>query len=296
MDTNTLTALSEQMAAPSTRRALGRSGPRPTAADQRRRLRQDIVLTNARALGRDDGIKVTSADGRTPTASLRDGIRRPDWRPSVEGLEPDSRTVAESPRASGTSRCRRALVEQRADRERRHRRRYRRTAADRTRARDRADHPGHGPDARRVRWRRRDRRGGPSHGHRHGRADPRPGSRYSSGDRVEERRARARARPAQNRLPGHLRSGRAPARAAARRRADAIARCWSSTSPRRASRRGRSPPRRPHPRLRQQPVGSTDDLLALLNDRVGRDVALRVLRGGAATDLTVTIGIGRASN
>ena len=40
-----------------------------------------------------------------------------------------------------------------------------------------------------------------------------------------------------------------------------------------------------------QPVRSTDDLLALLTtERVGRDVALRVLRGGAATDLTVTIG------
>ncbi len=41
----------------------------------------------------------------------------------------------------------------------------------------------------------------------------------------------------------------------------------------------------------QQPIGSTDDLLALLTtDRVGRQVAVRVLRGGAVTDLTVTIG------
>ena len=41
----------------------------------------------------------------------------------------------------------------------------------------------------------------------------------------------------------------------------------------------------------QQPIGSTDDLLALLNgDRVGRQVPVRVLRGGAVTDLTVTIG------
>ena len=40
-----------------------------------------------------------------------------------------------------------------------------------------------------------------------------------------------------------------------------------------------------------QPVRSTDDLLALLTtERVGRDVALRVLRGGTATELTVTIG------
>jgi S1-C subfamily serine protease len=43
--------------------------------------------------------------------------------------------------------------------------------------------------------------------------------------------------------------------------------------------------------LDQQPVGSTDDLLALLTtDRVGRGVPVRVLRGGGITDLTVTIG------
>jgi S1-C subfamily serine protease len=41
----------------------------------------------------------------------------------------------------------------------------------------------------------------------------------------------------------------------------------------------------------QQPVGSTDDLLGLLtSDRVGRGVPVRVLRGGGVTDLTVTIG------
>ena len=41
----------------------------------------------------------------------------------------------------------------------------------------------------------------------------------------------------------------------------------------------------------QLPIGSTDDLLALLTtDRVGRQVAVRVLRGGAITDLAVTIG------
>ena len=43
--------------------------------------------------------------------------------------------------------------------------------------------------------------------------------------------------------------------------------------------------------LDQQAIGSVDDLLALLNtDRVGRSVPLRVLRGGAATDLSVTVG------
>jgi S1-C subfamily serine protease len=43
--------------------------------------------------------------------------------------------------------------------------------------------------------------------------------------------------------------------------------------------------------LDQQAIASVDDLLALLNtDRVGRSVPLRVLRGAAATDLSVTIG------
>jgi len=43
--------------------------------------------------------------------------------------------------------------------------------------------------------------------------------------------------------------------------------------------------------LDQQPIASVDDLLALLNtERVGRSVPLRVLRGAAATDLSVTIG------
>ena len=43
--------------------------------------------------------------------------------------------------------------------------------------------------------------------------------------------------------------------------------------------------------LDQQAIASVDDLLALLNtERVGRSVPLRVLRGAAATDLSVTIG------
>jgi S1-C subfamily serine protease len=40
-----------------------------------------------------------------------------------------------------------------------------------------------------------------------------------------------------------------------------------------------------------QPVESPEDLLDLLTgDRVGRAVALRLLRGGTATDATVTVG------
>jgi S1-C subfamily serine protease len=40
-----------------------------------------------------------------------------------------------------------------------------------------------------------------------------------------------------------------------------------------------------------QPVESPEDLLALLQgDRVGRDVPLRLLRGGTATTLTVRVG------
>ena len=43
--------------------------------------------------------------------------------------------------------------------------------------------------------------------------------------------------------------------------------------------------------LDQQAIASVDDLLALLNtERVGRSVPLRVLRGAAATDLSVTVG------
>jgi S1-C subfamily serine protease len=46
----------------------------------------------------------------------------------------------------------------------------------------------------------------------------------------------------------------------------------------------------------QHPIGSTDDLLALLTtDRVGRQVPVRVLRGGVVTDLTVTVGERKAS-
>ena len=42
--------------------------------------------------------------------------------------------------------------------------------------------------------------------------------------------------------------------------------------------------------LDNQPVGSADDLLSLLtSDRVGRAVPLRVLRGGALSEITVTI-------
>ena len=48
--------------------------------------------------------------------------------------------------------------------------------------------------------------------------------------------------------------------------------------------------------LDDQPVRSIDDLLALLaGDRVGRTVPLRVLRGGAALDVTVTVAERRAS-
>jgi S1-C subfamily serine protease len=43
--------------------------------------------------------------------------------------------------------------------------------------------------------------------------------------------------------------------------------------------------------LDQQAVGSTDDLIALLNsDRVGKTLPLRVLRAGAVRDVSVTVG------
>jgi S1-C subfamily serine protease len=71
MDTNTVTALSEQLAtsidavAPSVVQVHGRRRPVSGVA-----YASDIVLTSIRALGREDGVKVTTGDGRTSTADL----------------------------------------------------------------------------------------------------------------------------------------------------------------------------------------------------------------------------------
>ena len=103
METNTLTALSEQMAtavdaiAPSVVQVHGRRRPVSGVV-----YASDIVLTNARALGSEDAVKVTTSDGRTTTAELA------GWDPAsglaalrIDGLALAPASVAESPARVG---------------------------------------------------------------------------------------------------------------------------------------------------------------------------------------------------
>jgi S1-C subfamily serine protease len=103
MDTNTLTALSEQMAtavdaiAPSVVQVHGRRRPVSGVA-----YASDIIVTSARALGREDGATVTTADGRVTTALLA------GWDPAsglavlrTEGLALAPAAVRESPARVG---------------------------------------------------------------------------------------------------------------------------------------------------------------------------------------------------
>ena len=103
MDTNTLTALSQQMAnvveaiAPSVVQVHGRRRPISGLA-----YASDTVVTSARALGREDGAKVTAPDGRVTTAELA------GWDPAnglavlrAEGLGLAPAAVAESPARVG---------------------------------------------------------------------------------------------------------------------------------------------------------------------------------------------------
>lgn len=77
METNTLTAVSEHIAAavdaiaPSVVQVHGRRRPVSGVAYAR-----DVVLTSARGLGREEGVTVTTGDGRTATAELA------GWDPS----------------------------------------------------------------------------------------------------------------------------------------------------------------------------------------------------------------------
>ena len=99
MDTNTLTAFSEQMAtaidtiAPSVVQVHGRRRPISGVA-----YAGDVVVTNARALAREDGVTITAGDGRSAAAELT------GWDPSsglavlrVEGLGLKAASLAESP-------------------------------------------------------------------------------------------------------------------------------------------------------------------------------------------------------
>jgi S1-C subfamily serine protease len=103
MDTNTLTTLSNQMAdavdaiAPSVVQVHGRRRPVSGVA-----YASDIVLTSARALGREDGVTITAADGKTTTAELA------GWDPAsglavlkAEGLALTPAVLAESPARVG---------------------------------------------------------------------------------------------------------------------------------------------------------------------------------------------------
>jgi serine protease DegQ len=71
MDTNSLTAFSDQIAdvvervAPSVVQVIGRRRPVSGIA-----YSADTVITSARALGREDGVRVTSGDGQTAAADL----------------------------------------------------------------------------------------------------------------------------------------------------------------------------------------------------------------------------------
>ena len=103
MDSNSLSALSEQMAnavdaiAPSVVQVHGRRRPTSGLA-----YASDIVVTSARALGREDGAKVRSSDGRETNAELA------GWDPAsglavlrAEGLALAPAAVAESPARVG---------------------------------------------------------------------------------------------------------------------------------------------------------------------------------------------------
>ena len=234
----------------------------------------DIVVTNARALGSEDGVKVTTNDGRTTTAELA------GWDPAsglaalrIEGLALDSR---DSRGGSGAGRSHRAgggaFLEQRADRERGHRRRHRRTAADRTRARARAGDPGHGAAARRVRRRCRDRRGGPRDRHRDRGADSR--SRPSSFRRAIAWKSVAHVLEHGRPRTGFLGVSGHPVRLAERQRGnggrDRRLLVIDVTAGGPADSGGVLIGDLILD-MDQQPVGSADDLLSLLNsDRVGR--------------------------
>ena len=155
----------------------------------------DVVLTTARALGREDGLHVRRHDGRAldaelagwdPTTSL--AVLRVAWleTPTIDGWRGAARRP---PRARG-----RALVEQRHHRQCRNRVGDRRTAADRPPARHRRSDSHDRADARWLRRRRvpRHRRGARRHRDRD--RDSRPRRRDSGADRVADCSGRPRAR------------------------------------------------------------------------------------------------------
>lgn len=294
MDTNTLTTLSNQMAdavdaiAPSVVQVHGRRRPVSGVA-----YASDIIVTSARALGREDGVTITAADGKTTTGELA------GWDPAsglavlkVEGLALTPAVLAESPARVGhialaTARSwSNALTASagivaviggplRTGRGRQLEQVIRVTAplhegfaggavVDAT---GRAIGIGTAAQIRglavvipaAIAWK------SVAHVLEHGR--PRTGFLGVSGQpaRLTERQrgtgGRDRGLLVIDATPG------GPAESSGVLVGDIIL------------------------DVDQHPIGSTDDLLALLTtDRVGRQVDIRVLRGGAITDLAVTIG------
>ena len=177
-------------------------------------------LTTVRALGREDGLRVRTPDGRALDAELA------GWDPTTNlavlraaGLElPPARLAAAPPRvghlALAVARSWSNVL----------------TASagivsviggplpTGRGARDRSGHPHDGADARRLCRRRVPRHRRRADRHRHRRRDSRPRRRDSGVDRVEDRRDAARARRPEARLSRARRSAGAAARGAAERR------------------------------------------------------------------------------
>ena len=295
MTTDLLTSFSNQLAdavaaaAPSVVQVQGRRRPASGLV-----YADNVVLTTVRALGREDGLHVRRDDGRTFDAELA------GWDPTtslavlrVAGLgtkpiAPAAATPARRPSGAG----RRALLEQRRHRQRRHRVGDRRSAADRPPPRHRPGVPHDRADARRL-CRRRVPRHRPA-GCSASRRPPRSAASASSSRRRSRgRRPRrcsstaaqariSRACGTAGRAAGEPAGRAGTRRGAAGRRRDER---QSGRGGRRAGRRCAARIRRPRDLVARGAPGSICSAPASAGQ-----VPLRVLRGGKVADLTVTIG------
>ena len=188
----------------------------------------DVVVTTTRAIGQEDGLSIRTPEGRDVHAELI------GWDPATHlvalraaGL--DLPAVVDRRRAARRSHrgCDRPVLEQRADRQRRHRVCHWRTAADGPRPGDRRDHPDHRAHASRIRGRRiREYERGIGR-HRHGGRDSRTRRGDSRRHRREDAGVTDQARPGEAPVRGRGRArrpvaGRASGPPPARRVA-----CWS---------------------------------------------------------------------